>query len=229
VDLYPAIDVQGGRLARAPAGAPADPLARAREFGRTGARWLHVVDLDRATGRGDNAAIVSALLATPAVRVQLGGALTDPAAVAAALTAGAARVVLGPRGAIDQALVSALLARHGAERVAVGIDVRDGRVVDRASGAWLDATPAGLAAQLAAAGARTVVYADAARDGALAGADVDGARAVAALGLDVIVSGGVASLDDVRRARDAGLAGVVVGRALLEERFTLAEALACAG
>src|SRR5713101_1237548 len=97
VDLYPAIDVQGGRLARAPDGARADPLARAREFARAGARWLHVVDLDRAKGRGDNAGLVTALLATPGVRVQLGGALTDPAAIATALAAGAARVVLGPR------------------------------------------------------------------------------------------------------------------------------------
>lgn len=229
MDLYPAIDVQGGRLARAPDGAAADPAARAREFARAGARWLHVVDLDRARGRGDNARVMNALLSTPGVRVQLGGALTDPSAIFAGLAAGAARVVLGPRGALDQALVTELLARHGAERIAVGIDVRDGRVADRASGAQLDAMPAELAARLAAAGVRTVVYADAARDGALTGPDVDGARAIAGLGLDVIVSGGVASLEDLRRARQAGLAGVVVGRALLEQRFTLAEALACAG
>ena len=229
MDLYPAIDVQGGRLARAPNGAPADPAARARDFARAGARWLHVVDLDRAMGRGANTRIMTALLTTPGVRVQLGGALTDPAAIFAGLAAGAARVVLGPRGALDQALVAELLARHGADKIVVGIDVRDGRVADRATGAVLDATPAGLATQLAAAGVRTIVYADAARDGALAGPDVDGARAIAALGLDVIVSGGVASLDDLRRARQAGLAGAVVGRALLENRFTLPEALACAG
>ena len=229
MDLYPAIDVQGGRLARAPTGTPADPAARARDFARAGARWLHVVDLDRAMGRGANTRIMTALLTTPGVRVQLGGALTDPAAIFAGLAAGAARVVLGPRGALDQALVAELLARHGADKIAVGIDVRDGRVADRATGAVLDPTPAELAARLAAAGVRTVVYADAARDGALAGPDVDGARAIAALGLDVIVSGGVASLDDLRRARQAGLAGAVVGRALLENRFTLSEALACAG
>lgn len=229
MDLYPAIDVQGGRLARAPDGAAADPAVRAREFARAGARWLHVVDLDRATGRGHNARVMTALLSTPGVRVQLGGALTDPAAIFAGLAAGAARVVLGPRGALDPSLVRELLDRHGVERIAVGIDVRDGRVADRASGAQLDATPAELAARLVAAGVRTVVYADAARDGALAGPDVDGARAIADLGLQVIVSGGVSSLDDLRRARQAGLAGAVVGRALLENRFTLAEALACAG
>src|SRR2546429_1158071 len=148
-------------------------------------------------------------------------------AIFAGLAAGAARVVLGPRGALDPTLVAELLARHGAGRIAVGIDVRDGRVADRASGAQLDATPAELGARLAAAGVRTVVYADAARDGALAGPDVDGARAIADLGLDVIVSGGVASLDDLRRAADAGLAGAIVGRALHEGRFTLAQALAC--
>ena len=76
-------------------------------------------------------------------------------------------------------------------------------------------------------GARTVIYTDAGRDGTLAGPDLDGARAIAALGVEVIVSGGIASLDDLRRAADAGLAGAIVGRALYEGRFTLAEALAC--
>ena len=90
-----------------------------------------------------------------------------------------------------------------------------------------DVTVPELARRVHAQGARTVIYTDVARDGMLAGPDVDGARAVAALGLDVIASGGVASLDDLRRVRDAGLAGAIVGRALYEGRFTLAEALAC--
>jgi len=88
-----------------------------------------------------------------------------------------------------------------------------------------DMSPVELARIVHSLGARTVIYTDAARDGMLAGPDLDGARAIA--GLDVIVSGGIASLDDLRRAADAGLAGAIVGRALHEGRFTVAEALAC--
>jgi phosphoribosylformimino-5-aminoimidazole carboxamide ribotide isomerase len=128
---------------------------------------------------------------------------------------------------MDGPLLARLIARHGADRLAVGIDARDGRVAPRGSPTVLDVSPLELAKRLLAAGVRTIVFTDAARDGALAGADVAGARAIAALGFDVIVSGGVASLDDLRRARDARLAGAIVGRALHEGRFTLREALAC--
>ena len=140
---------------------------------------------------------------------------------------GATRVVIGTRAAIDAGLVARLLARHGPDRLAVGIDARNGRVAARASTTVVDLTPVELARRVQALGARTAIYTDAARDGTLTGPDLDGAQAIAALGLDVIVSGGVASLDDLRRAADAGLAGAIVGRALHEGRFTLAEALAC--
>ena len=111
----------------------------------------------------------------------------------------------------------------------MGIDARDGRVAARGSDVSFALAPLELARRVRGQGARTVIYTDAARDGSLAGPDVDGARAIAALGegLDVIVSGGVASLDDLRRVRDAGLAGAIVGRALHEGRFTLHEALTC--
>jgi phosphoribosylformimino-5-aminoimidazole carboxamide ribotide isomerase len=137
--------------------------------------------------------------------------------------------VIGTAAAVDAARVARLLARYGAERLAVGIDARDGRVAARGSDASFALAPLELARRVRGQGARTVIYTDAARDGSLAGPDVDGARAIAALGegLDVIVSGGVASLDDLRRLRDAGLAGAIVGRALHAGRFTLREALTC--
>jgi len=91
-----------------------------------------------------------------------------------------------------------------------------------------DLTAVELARRVRDQGARTVIYTDVARDGTLAGPDVDGARGIAELGLEVIASGGIASLDDLRRVREAGLAGAIVGRALHEGRFTIAEALACA-
>jgi phosphoribosylformimino-5-aminoimidazole carboxamide ribonucleotide (ProFAR) isomerase len=235
VELYPAVDVQGGRVARAPAsGEGADPLAALDRFIRAGARWVHFVDLDRAFGRGANRDLARAFLlaAAPSVRVQVGGGLGTEEAIDEMIAWGAARVVVGTAAAAHPTLLDRLLARHGADRLAVGIDAKNGRLAARGAAA-LDAplppdlTPASLAGRVHAQGARTVVYADTARDGTLAGPDVAGARALAHPGLDVIVSGGVASLDDLRVARAAGLAGAVVGRALHQAKFTVEEALAC--
>ena len=229
MELYPAVDIEGGRVARSPSAA--DPLAAVRQFARDGARWVHAVDLDRAFGKGENRDVIRSLLAEGGggVRIQVGGGLTTDAAIAELLGWGATRVVIGTAAAVDSALVARLLARYGAERLAVGIDARDGRVAARGSDVTLALTPLELARRVRGEGARTVIYTDAARDGSLAGPDVDGARAIAALGggLDVIVSGGVASLDDLRRVREAGLAGAIVGRALHDGRFTVREALAC--
>jgi len=226
VELFPAVDVQGGRVARS---ADRDPVAVARRFARAGARWVHFVDLDRALGTGDNRDLARRFLAGAGegLCVQVGGALATEAAIAEMLAWGATRVVIGSAAAIDAALVARLLARHGADRLAVGIDARDGRVAPRGGATVADLAPLELARRVQSLGARTAIYTDAARDGTLSGPDLDGARAIAALGLEVIVSGGVASLDDLRAAADAGLAGAIVGRALHEGRFTLAEALAC--
>jgi len=229
VELYPAVDIEGGRVARSRSAA--DPLAAVRQFARDGARWVHAVDLDRAFGKGENRDVIRSLLdeGGGAVRIQVGGGLTTDAAIAELLGWGATRVVIGTAAAVDPALVARLLARYGAERLAVGIDARDGRVAARGSDVTLALTPLELARRVRGEGARTVIYTDAARDGSLVGPDVEGARAIAALGggLDVIVSGGVASLDDLRRVREAGLAGAIVGRALHDGRFTVREALAC--
>src|SRR5207253_1298541 len=180
-------------------------------------------------GKGENGELTRRLLAEAAVRIQVGGGVTSDDGVAELVGWGATRVVIGTAAAVDAVLVARLLGRYGAERLAVGIDARDGRVAARGSDVRLALAPLELARRLRGQGARTVIYTDAARDGSLAGPDVDGARAIAALGegLDVIVSGGVASLDDLRRVRDAGLAGAIVGRALHEGRFALHEAVRC--
>ena len=227
MELYPAVDIEGGRVARSTSAS--DPIAVVRQFAQDGARWVHVVDLDRAFGKGENRELTRRLLAEAAVRIQVGGGLTSDEDVAELVGWGATRVVIGTAAAVDTVLVARLLARYGAERLAVGIDARDGRVAARGSDVSFALAPLELARRVRGQGARTVIYTDAARDGSLAGPDVDGARAIAALGggLDVIVSGGVASLDDLWRVREAGLAGVIVGRALHAGRFTLREALTC--
>jgi phosphoribosylformimino-5-aminoimidazole carboxamide ribotide isomerase len=234
VELYPAVDVQGGRVVRLRQGdahqATAyadDPLAVAQAFAQDGARWVHFVDLDRALGKGDNRAIARRFLAAAPGRVQVGGGLRTADAIDEMLAWGATRVVIGTKAATDPALVDALLARHGPERLAIGIDARDGQVAVRGWTETFDLTATDLARRVTRQGARTVIYTDVTRDGMLTGPDIDGARAIAALGLDVIASGGVATLADVTAVQTAGLAGAIVGRALYEGRFTVREALAC--
>jgi phosphoribosylformimino-5-aminoimidazole carboxamide ribotide isomerase len=232
MELYPAVDVQGGRVARlrpsaAHPATAADPVAVAAGFARAGARWVHFVDLDRAVGRGDNRDLARAFLAAAQIPVQVGGGLRSEEAIEEMLAWGATRVVIGTKAATDSALVARLLARHGPERLAIGIDAKEGRIAVRGSSEAFEETPVALAVRVRDEGARTVIYTDVTRDGTLTGTDVAGARAIGLLGLDVIASGGVASLEDLRAVRAAGLAGAIVGRALHDGRFTLAEALAC--
>jgi len=227
VELYPAVDIEGGRVARA-RGSLTDPLEALAEFTRAGARWIHLVDMDRAYGRTDNHELIEAVLRAARVRVQVGGGLATESDIDRMFTLGATRVVIGARGAVNGGLVERLVARHGPDRLAVGIDAKAGRVAPRGTGAEMPAIGVQeLAARVAELGIRTVVYNEVTRDGMLQGPDIDGAKSLTATGVAVIVSGGVGSLDDLRAVKAARLAGACVGRALYDGKFTVAEALAC--
>jgi len=227
VELYPAVDIEGGRVARAH-GSLTDPLEALAEFTRAGARWIHLVDMDRAYGRTDNHELIEAVLRAARVRVQVGGGLSTEIDIDHMFTLGATRVVMGARGAVDSGLVERLMARHGADRLAVGIDAKAGRVAPRGTGAELLAiTAQDLTMRVAGLGARTVIYNEVTRDGMLQGPDIEGAKSLAAAGVEVIVSGGVGSLEDLRAVKAARLAGACVGRALYDGKFTVREALAC--
>lgn len=235
--LYPAIDIRDGhavRLTRGDYGRETvyddDPLDAARRWLEQGARALHVVDLDGArSGEPKNLDHVRRIAAEASVPVQFGGGLRDAAAVAAALDAGAARVVLGTAALAEPQLVAALAADHG-ERIVVGVDARSGRVAVEGWEKETGATPAQTLADLAARGVRTFVYTPVEVDGTLEGPAVEAleevAGAAAAADAALIYSGGVGSVDDLRRLRKLGidaLEGVIVGRALYEGRFTVTE------
>jgi phosphoribosylformimino-5-aminoimidazole carboxamide ribotide isomerase len=246
VNLYPAIDILGGdavRLVRGDFDASrvydGDPVAAALGWVREGARHLHVVDLDGAkTGEQVNIEQLRRIAAQAGVPVQYGGGLRSGAAVAAALDAGAARVILGTAAFTDPALLAAALREHGAERVLVSIDVRAGRV---ATHGWLQETELRASeafAQLRELGVRHFVFTNIDHDGMLDGANREEAiwTARAAGQGSVIYSGGIGSLEDLRALarlrgehRLEGLDGVIVGKALYEERFTVAEAQAALG
>jgi phosphoribosylformimino-5-aminoimidazole carboxamide ribotide isomerase len=234
VHLYPAIDLRSGRVVRLAQGEAAretryhdDPVAQAERFVAAGARWIHLVDLDRAFGTGDNGEVLRAVASRLGgqAQLQVGGGIRSLDALKAVLDLGVARAVLGTAAVTDPALVPRALAHAGSGRLAIGLDARAGNVVIRG---WVEATDlraVDVCRRVLAEGARTVVYTDVARDGMLTGPDVAGATALQALGAEVIASGGVATVDDLRAVRAAGLAGAIVGRAIYEGRFTVAEAL----
>ncbi|MXZ53689.1 MAG: 1-(5-phosphoribosyl)-5-((5-phosphoribosylamino)methylideneamino)imidazole-4-carboxamide isomerase [Acidimicrobiaceae bacterium] len=238
MDLYCAVDVRGGRCVRLRQGDYGaetvyddDPVARAIEMAAAGAAWIHVVDLDGArSGRPDNAAVVAAIAGAVDVPVQAGGGVRTAETAKAWFAAGVERLVLGTAALRDPGLVRGLARSH---RIAVGLDARAG---DVATDGWLKGSGRSVldvVRSFAADGVDAFVVTEISRDGTLEGPDIDGLASVLdAVSVDVIASGGVGRLDDLRtlaglQGRDSRrLGGVIVGTALYERRFTVAEAVA---
>ncbi len=230
--LLPAVDVVGGRAVRLVQGRVAstvgdgDPLEVALSFEREGARWIHLVDVDAAFGRASNADLLADVVRRLDLAVQLSAGIRDDAGLTAALDTGAARVVLSTAAVADIRWVRTAITRGG-DRLAVALDVREGRLAGRGSprpgGELLEAL-----ALLDAAGAARYVVTDVSRDGTLAGPNLQLLRQVrAATDRAVLASGGVGSLADLRAVADiAGLEGAVIGAALATGAFRLPAALA---
>jgi phosphoribosylformimino-5-aminoimidazole carboxamide ribotide isomerase len=245
-DVYPAIDLRRGRVVRLKQGDPSqetkyadDPLSVARRWQEAGTTWLHVINLDGALDealyerRSENLAALERILAT-GLLVQFGGGMRDLAGIRRVLDLGASRAIIGTAAVENPALVEMALEAFGPERIAVGIDARDGKV--RTHG-WKEAasvTAVELGRQWAEKGVRWVIFTDVARDGMGSGLNLEATvRLAQAIGpskssgqrLHVIASGGVVSLEDVRRTYEAGLSGVIIGRALYEGQVALEDAL----
>ena len=207
-----------------------DPADAVRRLAAEGAQWVHLVDLDQAYGTGSNRDLVRTILAArpPQLAVQMGGSVRSEDAVRELLEWGASRVVIGCAAVAEYPdLAPRLIRRHGPARLAAAVDATEGRVVPRGRTTVVNLDMLTLGERLLSAGCVHVIYTDVRRDGLLRGPDIDGATKLAAVGLEVVASGGVSSLADLLAIRDAGLAGALVGRALHEGRFTLAEALQC--
>ncbi len=236
--LIPAIDLKDGQCVRLVHGDMrratvfnADPAAQAEVFARQGFEHLHVVDLDAAfAGRPMNAPAVEAILArVPQTRLQLGGGIRDLATIEAWLGKGVARVIIGTAAVRDPILVRDA-ARRFPGGIAVGIDARDGKAAIEGWGKSTEVSVLDLARRFEDAGVAAIVYTDIARDGALKGLNIDATLALAeALAVPVIASGGLASLDDIRRLLRpdcARIAGAIAGRALYDGRLDAKAALA---
>jgi len=232
--IYPAIDLRGGKVVRLKEGDPArmtsysdDPAETARRWSDAGTQWLHVVNLDGAFGESDNAnrnALESILKC--GVRVQFGGGMRSLAAIEDVLNLGVTRAILGTIAIENPDIVADALKRFGADHIAAGIDARDGLVRTRG---WKDNSgikATDLALQMRTLGLHTVIFTDVSRDGLGSGLNIPSTRELAEVsGLDVIASGGVHTMDDVIAAKDAGLAGCIIGRALYDGTVDLGKAL----
>lgn len=240
MNIYPAIDLKDGRCVRLLQGRMEDatefnpdPADQARRFRDAGFGRLHLVDLNGAfDGRSSNASAVRAVLAATDRPVQLGGGIRDRAAIDDWLADGVARVILGTMALRDPETVRAACRDHPG-RIVVGIDARGGQVAVEGWAEQSEMKATDLALAFADAGVAAIVYTDIDRDGALQGVNVEATADLARVsGLPVIASGGVAGIDDIHRLKavaDAGIEGVIIGRALYDGRIDPAEALSVAG
>ncbi len=231
--LFPAIDLLGGQVVRLYQGDYAqsevysgDPARCAADFERAGAACLHVVDLDGAkTGKPVNFDHVQNIARATGLFIELGGGIRDEAAVEQCFAAGVSRVILGTAALRDTAFTTRMAQKYG-DKIAVGVDARDGKV---AVAGWLETTSADsvdFCRRMAEIGIQHVIYTDISRDGAMQGANIDVYRKLAAIpGLHITASGGVSSLDEIAKLRDLGCCAAILGKALYTGALKLEEAL----
>lgn len=240
--IYPAIDLRRGRVVRLTEGSfeaeqayHDDPASVAREFAAAGATWLHVVDLDGAKDPSQRqTALVEKVVRATSMRVQSGGGIRDEAQVLALLDAGVVRVIVGSLAVKQPELVGGWLEKFGAEKIILALDVRlnAGNVPQVAIAGWR--ADSGLALDdvltpFLARGLKHVLCTDISRDGKLTGPNFELYADLRTRypQLEIQASGGVSSLDDLRRLKRENAAGAIIGRALYENKFTLKEALTC--
>jgi len=236
MNIYPAVDILNGQAVRLRQGRKEDvtvygrPLEMAQRWERAGAEWLHVVDLDGAfEGSPKNHQSIAEIAATiPQIKIQVGGGMRSMSALEQVFHAGVRRAVLGTSAVTDSKFVKEALKQWG-DRIAIGIDARDG--IAKVSG-WTEDSRIGaveLARRLEGEGAKRVIYTDIARDGVLVGPNIPALQQmIDGTGLEVIASGGVSIIDDVRALQELKqprLDGVIIGKALYEGVVRLEDAL----
>ncbi|HUU30934.1 MAG TPA: 1-(5-phosphoribosyl)-5-[(5-phosphoribosylamino)methylideneamino]imidazole-4-carboxamide isomerase [Phycisphaerae bacterium] len=234
--ILPAIDLRGGRCVRLEQGDfhketifDDDPAAVARRFEADGAEWLHVVDLDGArSGTPRNLEAIGAIMRAVKISVEVGGGIRTTQAVAEMLDTGAQRVVVGTRAVREPEWLREVAEQFPA-RIALGLDAREGLVAVEGWGKQTDRSAARTLKRFQDLMLAAIVYTDIARDGMMSGPNVEATAALVEAGpFPVIASGGVTTVEDIRRLKEAGAAGAIIGRALYEGKLTLKAALEAA-
>ncbi len=235
MEIFPAIDIKDGKVVRLIQGDydqqidySTEPQDVAKSFLEAGASWLHIVDLDGAkTGTVYNLAVLEKILKAGQVKIQIGGGIRSQRIIQKLLDAGAERVIIGTRGIEDWEWFEALV--HDSDfknRIVLGLDARNGKL---ASHGWTQQTKilaVDIAAKVSQWPLAAIVYTDIAKDGMLAGPNFEQTELVAkSTDIPVIASGGVTSLEDVRKLTALPLGGIIIGRALYEGKLNLADAI----
>ena len=237
--IYPAIDIRGGRCVRLTEGRfdaetvfADDPVEMALKWAGMGAEFLHLVDLDGAlAGEGKNVPVIERILQSVNIPVQLGGGIRNLETIEKLLALGVTRLILGSAAVKNPQLVEEACKKYPGH-IAVGIDAKNGEVAIEGWGKGSGVAATELAKKMAAYGVETIIYTDISRDGMLSGVNVEATAALArACGVPIIASGGVASLEDIRRVKAVesdGVQGCIIGKAIYTGAVDLKAALALA-
>lgn len=233
MEIIPAVDIRGGKCVRLYQGDYSketvfseDPVAAALEWQAQGARWLHLVDLDGAAkGKPVNLPTIQSIVKRVTMAVEVGGGIRDAEAVARLLALGVRRIILGTVAVEKPEMVAELCQKFG-EAIVVGIDARDGYVATRG---WVEdtgVTALELANKMAVLGVKRIIYTDIRRDGTLTEPDFDAiGRMVRSVGLPIIAAGGISRLEHLKRLKELGVEGAIIGRALYTGDIDLRQAL----
>ena len=232
--LYPAIDIKDGRCVRLKQGRfdqvkvySDSPAEVAALWESKGASFLHLVDLDGALkGRSANADCIREIVQTVNIPAELGGGIRSLDDIREVLELGVYRAIIGTKAVEDPQMLRDAVEQFGAEHIAVGIDAKDGMVAVNGWEQVSQISAMELAMQMKEMGVKTIIYTDISRDGMLTGPNVEATKRLSdATGLDVVASGGVSCMEDLRQIHEAGIRGAIIGKALYEERVDLADAV----
>jgi len=234
--IYPAIDIKEGRVVRLLQGDPnqktvygSDPVEVAARWQAAGSQWVHIVNLDGALDSDATLWGMIESIAKLGLSIQFGGGLRRASDVQQAIHAGVSRAVLGTAAVENPDMVGELVQEYGADAIIVALDAKQGKVATHGWQTASELTPAALGKMMAERGVRHALYTDIERDGGLVGVNVASTIELAAsTGLQVVASGGVRSLDDIRAFQGSPVAGIILGKALYEGAFELADALTLA-
>lgn len=231
--LLPAIDLLGGNCVRLFRGdfdtahqVADDPLSTARSFQKAGSGWIHMVDLDGArTGDGINRPVILQVAQNTSLKVEVGGGIRSMDAIDTYLQGGVSRVILGSAALEDPPLVKKAVEQYG-QRIAVGIDAKNGQVAARG---WLSTSSVDyltLAKQMENLGVSTIIFTDIAKDGMMLGPNFEQMKALRqAVSCDLVASGGIRSLEDLQQLQDIGIDWAILGKSIYQGAIDLAKAL----
>lgn len=234
MQLYPAIDLKNGQCVRLKQGEFKEitvysdkPEEIAALWQEQGATYLHLVDLDGAlAGHSVNEEVIRKIVNTVSIPVEIGGGIRSEEAIASMLSLGVARVIIGTKAVKQPEFIRDMIEKFGADRIVLGVDAKDGMVAVEGWETVSEITASDLCSRMKEYGIRHIVYTDISRDGMLIGPNVAYTKKLTdETGLDVIASGGMSSMEDLRQLYEAGVQGAIIGKALYEKRIDLSEAV----